>query len=157
MSKGVMFEKKDGSQLKIGIAVSRWNSEITFSLLGKCQEALSESGVKEKNIFVVEVPGAYELPFAVDHLIKTEKPDAIICFGCLIKGESMHFEYIAEAVTQGIMNLNLSRGVPVIFGVLTCMNEEQARARSGNNKNNHGYAWGQTAVEMGLLKKKRNK
>lgn len=157
MSKGITFEKKDGSQLKIGIAVSRWNSEITFSLLEKCQEALLDSGVKEKNIFVVEVPGAYELPFVADYLIKTKKPDAVICFGCLIKGESMHFEYIAEAVTQGIMNLNLNTGVPVIFGVLTCLNEKQAKARSGNNQNNHGYAWGQTAVEMGLLKNKRKK
>lgn len=157
MSKSIIFQKKDGAQLKIGIAVSRWNSEITSSLLEKCQQALLESGVKAKNIFVVEVPGAYELPFAADHLIKTKKPDAVVCFGCLIKGETMHFEYIAEAVTQGIMNLNLTTGVPVIFGVLTCLNEEQAKARSGNNKNNHGYAWGQTAVEMALLKKKKRK
>ena len=156
MSNGVTFKKMNGAKLKIGIAVSRWNGEITESLLEKCRVALLDSGVKEKNILTVEVPGAYELPYAASHLIKTKKPDAVICFGCLIKGETMHFEYIAEAVTQGIMNLNLNTGVPVIFGVLTCLNEEQAKARSGNNKNNHGYAWGQTAVEMALIKRITN-
>ncbi|MEK7643953.1 MAG: 6,7-dimethyl-8-ribityllumazine synthase, partial [Patescibacteria group bacterium] len=148
MSKGVSFKKMNGAKLKIGIAVSRWNGEITESLLEKCRLALLDSGVKEKNIFVLEVPGAYELPYAASHLIKTKKPDAVVCFGCLIKGETMHFEYIAEAVTQGIMNLNLGTGVPVIFGVLTVLNEAQAKARSGDNQQNHGYAWGLTAVEM---------
>lgn len=152
MSKGIVFEKKDGSQLKIGIAVSKWNNKITYSLLEKCHEALLQSGVKAKNISVIEVPGAFELPYAADFLISTKKPDAVICLGCLIKGQTRHFEYISEAVSQGIMHLNLERKVPVIFGVLTCLTEKQALARAGNNKNNHGYGWGKTAVEMGLLK-----
>ncbi|MDO8509680.1 MAG: 6,7-dimethyl-8-ribityllumazine synthase [bacterium] len=153
MTKGVIFEKKNGSQLRIAIAVSKWNDKITFSLLKKCQEALLESGVKEKNITVIKVPGAFELPYTADHLIRTVKPNAVICLGCLIKGQTMHFEYIAEAVTQGIMRLNLERKVPVIFGVLTCLTEKQALARAGNDENNHGYGWGKTAVEMGLLRK----
>lgn len=152
MSKEIVFEKKDGSKLKIGIAVARWNDKITFSLLKKCREALIESGVKEKNISVLEVPGSFELPYAADHLITTKKPDAVICLGCLVKGQTMHFEYISEAVSQGIMHLNLERKVPVIFGVLTCLTEKQAVARAGNDENNHGYGWGKTAVAMGLLK-----
>ena len=101
---------------------------------------------------VLEVPGSYELVFGAKHLIDSASVHAVVCLGTLIKGETMHFEYIADAVTQGIMRLNVESGVPVIFGVLTCLTEAQARARAIGD-NNHGVAWGKTAVEMALLKK----
>jgi 6,7-dimethyl-8-ribityllumazine synthase len=113
------------------------------------------SAVKAKNITCIEVPGAYELPFAARHLIKSKKKfDAIVVLGCLIKGETMHFEYIADAVAHGLMELNVDEDIPVVFGVLTCLNEKQAHDRAFG-KNNHGISWGHTAVEMGLLKKKK--
>ena len=152
MTKGISFSKLDGSKLKIGIVVARWNSEVTFSLLKKCRKALEDSGVPEKNITVLEVPGSYEVVYGAKRLIEKKKADAVVVLGCLIKGETMHFEYICEAVTHGIMRLNAESGVPVIFGVLTCLNEAQARARAGDDKNNHGYFWGLTAVEMGRLR-----
>ena len=149
--KGVTFDKKNGVGLKIGIVVARWNSEYTYSLRDACTQALLDSGVADADVKIVEVPGSYEVAFAAKHLVQ-KGVDAVIAIGCLIKGETMHFEYICEAVTQGIMHLNTHTDVPVIFGVLACMNEEQARARS-IGEHNHGYGWGQTAVEMALLKK----
>lgn len=152
MTKGIEFKKLDGSNLKIGLVKARWNSAVTDVLFAKCKEALLDSGVKEKNIIVYEVPGSYEVNFGAIKMIKEEKPDAVVCLGCLIKGETMHFEYIAEAVTQGITRLNIETGVPVIFGVLTCLTEEQAARRSSGEKN-HGYEWGLSAIEMALLRK----
>jgi 6,7-dimethyl-8-ribityllumazine synthase len=153
MSKGVTFPHSDGSQLKIGIVQARWNRELTDSLFDGCKKAIRESGVKEENIVHLEVPGSYETVFGAKHLIQTAQVDAVVCLGVLVKGETMHFEYIAEAVTHGIMRLNLETKVPVIFGILTCLSEDQARARSFG-ENNHGIGWGKTAVEMALLKKK---
>ncbi|HBU06740.1 MAG TPA: 6,7-dimethyl-8-ribityllumazine synthase [Candidatus Magasanikbacteria bacterium] len=151
MKKGIEFKISDGSKLKIGIARSRWNSFITDPLVENCRKALAECGVLEKNIYELSVPGAYEIPLAAKKLIDNKKVDAVVCLGSLIKGGTMHFEYIAEAVTQGIMRLNLDTGIPVIFGILTCLNEEQAVERS-SGKLNSGYEWGMTAVEMALLK-----
>lgn len=155
MSKGVEFPKLKGDKLKIAIAVTRWNEHIMSSLLDGCKKALQDAGVKAKNITVVEVPGSYELPFAAKHLMQSKKKyDAVVALGCLIKGETMHFEYIADAVAHGLMSLNVDDdiSIPVVFGVLCCLTEKQAIARS-TGKNNHGYGWGQTAVEMALLRK----
>lgn len=151
MSKSVAFEKKDGSGLKIGIVSARWNRQFCEALTQQCKHALRDSGVKEENIIEINVPGAYEVVFGAQSLIKNKKVDAVVCIGVLIKGETMHFEYIAEAVAQGIMNLNLRTGVPIIFGILTCLTEEHAQERSVGDKS-HGYNWGLTAVEMGMLK-----
>lgn len=140
----------DGHKLKIGIVKSRWNSFITEPLVNNCREALFDCGVADKNIYELEVPGAYEIPLATKKLIEIKNVDAVVCLGSLIKGETMHFEYIAEAVTNGIMKLNLDTGVPVIFGILTCLTKKQAVERS-SGKLNHGYQWGMTAVEMALL------
>ena len=152
MSKDVTFGKLNGSKLKIGIVASRWNSKVVDSLLDGCLRALKECKVQKKNITILRVPGSYELPFAARHLIEKKKVDAVVALGCLIKGETMHFEYLSQAVVAGIMELNVDEDVPVVFGVLTCLTEKQARARSVG-KNNHGYGWGLTAVEMGLLRK----
>ena len=150
MLKKVNFSKMDGSKLKIGIICARWNAEFCEVLLASCKRALLDCQVPEKNIKIIPVPGAYELVRGAARLIEREKVDAVVCIGTLIKGETMHFEYIASAVSYGIMKLNVETGTPVIFGVLTCLNTEQARARSVGD-NNHGYDWGRSAVEMALL------
>lgn len=149
-----LFAPINGSKLKIGIVLAKWNNEVTTGLLIGALQALNECKVLEKNITVVEVAGAYELPFAAKTLIQSKKKfDAVITLGCLIKGETMHFEYIASSVAQGLMELNVDEDIPVVFGVLTCLNEKQAVVRS-RGKHNHGYGWGYTAVEMALLKTK---
>ncbi len=150
MSKGITFDTKNGSGLKIGIVVASWNSEITFALRDGCVQALTDAGVERGDIVIREVPGSYEVVYGAKLLIE-QGADAVVTIGCLIKGETMHFEYICEAVTQGIMRLNVEKSAPVIFGVLACLSEEQAIARS-TGENNHGYGWGQSAVEMALLK-----
>jgi 6,7-dimethyl-8-ribityllumazine synthase len=150
MSKGITFDTKNGSGLKIGIVVARWNSEITLALRDGCVQALTDAGVERGDIVIREVPGSYEVVYGAKLLIE-QGADAVVTIGCLIKGETMHFEYICEAVTQGIMRLNVETSTPVIFGVLACLSEEQAIARS-TGENNHGYGWGQSAVEMALLK-----
>ena len=150
MSKGIKFDKLDGLSLRIGIVASRWNRHITDALLTRCREALLETGVAESNILVYQVPGAFEIPFVASRFIREKNVDAIICLGSLIKGESMHFEYIADSVTKAIMRLNTDNDIPIIYGVLTCLTEQQAIDRSSGPKNS-GYEWGLTAVEMALL------
>lgn len=106
----------------------------------------------EDNIFETSVPGAFELPLAAKLLAMSGTVDAIITAGVLIKGDTMHFEYICDATSKAIMNVGINTNTPVIFGVLTCLTEEQVIKRSSDD-NNHGYDWGKTAVEMALLKK----
>jgi 6,7-dimethyl-8-ribityllumazine synthase len=111
--------------------------------------------VTEENIFIKEVPGAYELPYAAKLLAMSGTVDAIICCGVLIKGDTLHFEYISSAVTSGIMNVNLATMTPVIYGVLNCLDEEQVKKRSSDldGGHNHGVDWGKTAVEMAILRR----
>lgn len=154
MSKGIVFPKLAGRNLKIGIVMARWNAHITENLRSGCEVALAGAGVAKKNIISVEAPGSFELPLIAQHLIKTKKVDAVVVIGCLIKGETMHFEYLSDAVFNGLMRVGLETGKPVIAGVLTCLNEKQAVVRSTGD-NNHGYGWGLTAVEMALLTKKK--
>lgn len=153
MAKGIAFKDLDGSSLRVGLVVGRWNEEFTSSLRDSAMQGLKDSGVTEDNILVQDVPGSFEVVRGAKALIDSDRVDVVICLGVLIKGETMHFEYISEAVSHGIMNMNIHTDVPVIFGILTCLTEEQARARS-TGENNHGYMWGKTAVEMGLLAKK---
>ena len=116
---------------------------------------MKELKVKEENIFIKEVPGAYELPYAAKLLAMSGTVDAIICCGVLIKGDTFHFEYISEAVTSGIMNVNLVTMTPVVYGVLNCLDEAQVKKRCSNEDggHNHGEDWGKTAVEMALMRK----
>jgi 6,7-dimethyl-8-ribityllumazine synthase len=121
-----------------------------------CMQSLKSVNVS--NITTHAVPGAYELPFAAQKLIKSGKYDVCVCIGVLIKGSTMHFEYIADAVSNGIMRVGLDSGVPVIFGLLTCLNELQALERSGlapapAKSHNHGLDWGLSAVEMAYINK----
>jgi 6,7-dimethyl-8-ribityllumazine synthase len=147
----VSFEELDGSSMRIGIIKTRWNREHVDNLVGGIEKALAECKVSEENIFQTSVPGSYELPMAARFLALSGTVDAIICTGVLIKGETMHFEYIADAVAKGIMNVAIQTSTPIVFGVLTCLNEKQVKARSSGNTN-HGYDWGKTAVEMALLR-----
>lgn len=147
----VSFGDLDGKDVRVGIIRTRWNDKHVSNLVDGAKKALEELNVEEDNIFETEVPGSFELPFAAKLLALSGTVDAIICAGVLIKGDTMHFEYICDAVSKGIMNVGMTTNTPCIFGVLTCMNEEQVIARSSED-NNHGYDWGKTAVEMALLK-----
>jgi 6,7-dimethyl-8-ribityllumazine synthase len=152
MSKGITFPSVDGKEFTIGVVKAMWNSDITDPLYEGCLRALRDCHVPEDKIVTLEVPGSFELPYGALTLIEKRAVDAVVCLGVLIKGETMHFEYISEAVAHGIQNLSLDSGVPVIFGVLTCLNESQAVARSQGD-NNHGYGWGMSAVTMAKIAK----
>lgn len=141
----------DGSKVRIGIIRTRWNDEHVTNLVNGTKQALKECNVPEDNIFETSVPGSFELPLAAKFLAMSGTVDAIITTGVLIKGDTMHFEYICDATSKAIMNVGIQTNVPVVFGVLTCLNEEQVKKRSSGD-NNHGYDWGKTAVEMALLR-----
>jgi len=147
----VSFSELDGSNVRVGIIKTRWNDEHVNNLVSGIKKSLEECKVEEDNIFETEVPGSFELPLAARYLALSGTVDAIICCGVLIKGETLHFEYICSAVSDGLMTVGLQTATPVIFGVLTCLNEEQVISRS-TGTSNHGEDWGKTAVEMALLR-----
>ncbi|KAK8197493.1 6,7-dimethyl-8-ribityllumazine synthase [Phyllosticta capitalensis] len=192
----------DGSNLRIGILHARWNTKIIDALLAGAKKELAAAGVKSENIVIQDVPGSYELPFAVQRMYassqiqassssgggalvsaatdllgasssqtdlttlasskgdkaSTAPFDAIIAIGVLIKGETMHFEYIADAVSHGLMRVQLDSNVPVVFGLLTVLNEQQGLYRAGIAGNgteghNHGEDWGKAAVELAVKRR----
>ncbi|KAL8723639.1 MAG: hypothetical protein Q9225_000082 [Loekoesia sp. 1 TL-2023] len=190
----------DGSSLRIAIVHARWNTAVVSALVSGARKALIKAGVKAENIVVQDVPGSYELPYAVQRLYaasqiqsstsanisapsatdlltstsvtdltsavsapdsapaskeSTSPFDAMIAIGVLIKGETMHFEYIADATSHGLMRVQLDSGVPVVFGLLTVLNEEQAMARAGmkDGAHCHGEDWGAAAVELGVKRR----
>lgn len=146
----------DGKGLRIAIISARWNAEVVQALVAGAKKELLAAGVAEKDIVMLQVSGAYELPYASNRIITQQKIDAVIPIGCLIKGSTMHFEYIAEAVSQGLMRVQLDSHIPVMFGVLTCLTEEQAKERAGltGNGHNHGEDWALTAIEMARLRER---
>lgn len=137
---------------KVGIVTSEWNDEITSVLRSGARETLLENGVNADDIVEVDVPGSYELPMGARMIMGREVFDAIICLGCVIKGETRHDEYINNAVAQGIMQLGLTSGIPIIFGVLTPNTMEQALDRAGGNYGNKGVEAATTALRMMALK-----
>ncbi|KAL8661034.1 MAG: hypothetical protein Q9202_005965 [Teloschistes flavicans] len=193
----------DGSSLRVAIVHARWNTAVINALVAGAKKVLVKNRVIDENIVVQDVPGSYELPYAVQRLyaasqiqssnsasaftpfatdllsstsvtdltsttlpdasstlpsatakISAAPFDAIIAIGVLIKGETMHFEYIADAVSHGLMRVQLDAGVPVVFGLLTVLNEEQAMARAGMNGTHcHGEDWGAAAVELGVKRR----
>mmetsp|Transcript_17447 Transcript_17447/g.36057 ORF Transcript_17447/g.36057 Transcript_17447/m.36057 type:complete len:221 (+) Transcript_17447:21-683(+) len=145
------FPPLDGSKSRIGIIRTRWNEKYVSSLVDGIKESLKECGVTDENVFVTEVPGAYELPYAARLLALSSTVDSIVAVGTLIKGDTQHFEYIADATSNGLMSVGLQTNVPVVFGVLTCNDEDQVKKRA-IGKGNHGQGWGKTAVEMALLR-----
>ena len=136
---------------RFGIVVSRFNPEVTIGLLRGARTALAEAGVADGDISVVHVPGAFEIPLAALKLAQSKRIDAVITLGCLIKGDTMHFEYIAAAASQGIMNVMTATGVPVAFGVLTTVTDEQAAERAADDPNNKGREAALAAIEMATL------
>lgn len=147
-----MFHADRARSLRVALIHTRWNKLAVQSLVKGCLQVLDEYGVQ---VTVFQVPGSYELPFACQRLLKQHpnQIDAIIPIGVLIKGETAHFEYIAEAVSKGLMQVGLDSGIPVIFGVLTCLNEQQALERAGltEHGHNHGEDWAMAAIEMALF------
>eukprot|EP00904_Undaria_pinnatifida_P001488 jgi/Undpi1/1133/HiC_scaffold_10.g04595.m1 len=150
-AEGVTFGDLDGSDVRVGIISTRWNEDIVTRLTDGVKEALKECNVTDANIFETQVPGAFELPLAARFLALSQTVDAVVCVGCLIKGDTAHFENIAQATCQGLMDVSILTATPIVLGVLTCLEEEQAVKRSTGD-NNHGVDWGKTAVEMGLLR-----
>jgi len=141
---------------KIGIVVSEFNRHITQRLLNQCRLELNRRGLPEKNIRVVWVPGAYELPFMAQRLAKTKRFQVIICLGCVIKGQTDHNTHIARWVSVGIGQASLHSNVPIFFGVLTPKNEAQALARSKPGPLNRGREMAEAALKMiQTLKKER--
>ena len=135
----------------IGIVVSIFNKPITDGLLEGCIKSLKENGLEEDNINIFHVPGAFELPAKVKKLKEDNTYDCIIALGCIIKGETDHYHYISQAVTNGIMSVTLEETITnphIIFGVLTCQNKELAYARSGRNQKNKGYEAGMSAIHQ---------
>lgn len=134
--------------LKIGIVTSEWNDSITMKLKEASMDTLISNGITTDQILTIDVPGAFELPLGAKLLLSNEGVDAVICLGCVIKGETSHDEYINRAVASGIMNLNVISGKPVIFGVLTPNNMEQAEERAGGKHGNKGVEAASTALKM---------
>jgi 6,7-dimethyl-8-ribityllumazine synthase len=136
------------TQTRVAIVVSKWNTEITEALCKGAFSVLEAAGVKPANIFRTDVPGSFELPMGARHSIAKNRADAVICLGCVIQGETRHFDFICQAVADGVMRLNLDTGKPVIFGVLTPNNQQQALDRAGGRLGNKGCEAAVAALEM---------
>jgi 6,7-dimethyl-8-ribityllumazine synthase len=133
---------------RFAIVVSRFNDHVTEGLLAGARAALAEAGVADDATDLVRVPGAFEIPLTARRLAATGRYAAVVCLGCLIKGETLHFEYIAEAVSHGIAQASADTGVPMGFGVLTTLTDEQAVARAGDGPENKGREAAAAAAEM---------
>jgi 6,7-dimethyl-8-ribityllumazine synthase len=144
-------EDLDASELTVAVVVSRYNVDISRRLLRGALEVLEERGANDPQ--VIWVPGAMELPLAALTLAESGSVDAIIALGCVINGETAHFQYVAAGCAEGVMHVNLDTGVPCSFGVLTTFDKEQALARSGP-RNNKGAEAAETAIEMANLIRK---
>jgi 6,7-dimethyl-8-ribityllumazine synthase len=143
-----------GGELQIAIVLSRFNEAVGKGLLEGARDALVRHGVPEDQITLVRVPGAYEIPLAAQELARTEKYDAIICLGAVIRGSTAHFDYVAGPMASGIANVSLATGVPIAFGVLTTDTLEQAVDRAGAKAGNKGADCAISALEMVDLIKK---
>jgi len=138
----------DISNNKFGIVVSEWNSEITEALFSGAVETLLQNGAKKENIIRKTVPGSYELTLGAQWLARENNIDAVICLGCVIQGETPHFDYICQAVANGITNVAIKYEKPIIFGVLTTLNIQQALDRAGGKHGNKGDEAAATAIKM---------
>src|SRR5258708_28578637 len=139
--------------LRFALVVSRFNSFITERLLSGALEALEAAGAPAENIQVVRVPGSFEIPLAAKKLAESARADAVIAIGCVLRGETAHFDYVASEVARGVQLAQLDTGVPIIFCVLTCDTLEQAIDRAGLKSGNKGHEAGLSAVEMANLSK----
>jgi 6,7-dimethyl-8-ribityllumazine synthase len=142
---GKLVAKKD---MKVGIVAARFNEIIVNKLLGGAVDGLVRHGVEEENITAALVPGAFEIPTAANKMARTGKYDAIICVGAVIRGQTSHYDYVCNEAAKGIAQVSLETGVPVMFGILTTDNIEQAIARAGSKAGNKGYDCALSAIEM---------
>jgi 6,7-dimethyl-8-ribityllumazine synthase len=143
----------DARHMKFGIVVSDWNEDVTFAMCDAAINTLIAHGGKAKNIVMKHVPGSFELTLGAQWLAENDEFDAIICIGCIIQGETRHFDFICQSVTQGITQLNLDYNIPFVFGVLTTNTPEQAKDRAGGKYGNKGEEAAITAIKMAALKK----
>ena len=137
--------------MRIAVVVSRYNEFVTDRLRAGALEALAACGVGTEDVTVLDVPGSFEIPMAARRAAETGRFDAVVCLGCLIRGETAHFEYIASAASHGLMAASGATGVPMTFGILTTDSAEQALARAGNGPANKGWEAATAAVEMASL------
>lgn len=136
---------------RFAVLVSRFNEAVTLSLRAGAEAALKEAGAAIADVEVFDVPGAFELPQAARCAAGTGRFDAVICLGCVIRGETPHFEYISSAVAHGVMEASAETGVPIAFGVLTTDTEAQARVRARDDRDNKGFEAASAAIEMAVL------
>lgn len=142
-----------GKGLKVGIVISRFNEIITTRLLEGAKDSLVRHGVLEQDVDYAWVPGCMEIPITAKKLVETGKYNAIVCLGCIIRGGTPHFEYVASEVNRGISRLSLDSGIPVIQGIITADNLEQAIERAGAKEGNRGFTAANSAIEMANLMK----
>ena len=142
-----------GAGLKVAVVVARWNSFITRKLLEGATTTLGEIGVLPDDVTTAWVPGSFEIPTAARWAALSGRFDAVICLGCVIRGETAHFEYVSGAATEGILRVAQDTGIPIIFGVLTVDSVDQALARAGGKEGHKGEEAARSAVEMANLKR----
>ena len=147
----------DAGKMRFGIVVSDWNREVTWQLLNGAVSTLKKHGATDKNIIVKHVPGSFELTLGAQFLAEYDDPDAVICLGCIIQGETPHFSYICQGVTHGITQLNMEYNIPFVFGVLTTNTQQQAVERAGGRHGNKGDEAAVTAIKMAALQQEMEK
>lgn len=152
LSNNKLGKYPEANNWRIGILTAEWNPEVTYSLRDAAVKLLVENGVEESNIVLRDVPGSFELIHGAKTMAESKKFDAVICFGCIIQGETRHFDFIAQGVTQGIANLNINYNIPFVFGVLTTDNQQQALDRAGGKHGNKGDEAAAAALKMIDLK-----
>ncbi|MBN1985255.1 MAG: 6,7-dimethyl-8-ribityllumazine synthase [Prolixibacteraceae bacterium] len=138
--------------MRFGLVVAEWNPEITFALAEGAANTLKKHGAADENILIKYVPGSFELPLGGQYFAEMENVDAVILLGCVIQGETRHFDFICQGVTQGTVDLNLKYNKPFVFGVLTTNNQQQALDRAGGIHGNKGDEAAVTAIKMVALK-----
>ena len=136
------------TDMKVGIVAGRFNEFITSKLVGGAMDGLLRHDVKDEDVDIAWVPGAFEIPLVASKMAKSGKYDAVICLGAVIRGNTTHYDYVCNEVSKGIATVSLESGIPVMFGVLTTENIEQAIARAGSKGGNKGYDCALGAVEM---------
>ena len=139
--------------MKVGIVASRFNEIIVNKLLGGAVDGLVRHGVEDSNITAAWVPGAFEIPVTAQKMAQTGEYDAVICVGAVIRGDTTHYDYVCNEVSKGVAHVGLAAGIPVLFGVITTENIEQAIARAGSKAGNKGYDCALSAIEMVNLMK----
>ena len=147
-------ELLSAEDLRFAVVASRWNEELTSSLLRGAREALAEAGADEDSVEVFRVPGSFELPLACLRAAETGRFDAVLALGVVIRGETPHFDYVAGEAARGVMQAGLDTGIPVLFGVITADTDQQARARAGADRSNKGFEAAASAIEMARLFRK---